>query len=910
MSVAILISSSPPQVFARSPTPVEVPSPLPSPSALFRDGSAKLFKPTQKQRDGGSFGFTSARSLLTTKVGAENLPLRSSPGKDKFKPIPSQSSSVDVAPSPRLKFLPDFAGSSLKEKHIQPRRLSPRPSHTVYDVPEKIQGEAFGVTEGEHDQRSLEASLQKDESINISPLPLRRATPRRRDWTPTRSGSPDASTASPKSPLPSKLLCNNIQTFSFVDPSGDTTAQKPPTQVATSGKSSTGSRTDIIKISETPTEVTSKTGVPKDLPKPLTRKRNKSPAKKPLTITALATSNYGENRQGRKFTLMQEYLSATQVNAINESEAVTGRAAKVRSKAPPKKPRATKKAATKSRLQSPTSALKAVESQEVVFGSASQLAREESPTLLRETLEAIRQSEAMLSSDPFSPQRTQPVSIEATSPQNLPGTSRYVKRRNLWSVAGRDEDNALLQVDTIDLIDSPAVREALAGKDVLVQPSGPFLQNTCSAMKQRVHSQGQQTPLNHKGTSLLDIDDIVTPGFSGAGQSALPPQKRTYHTSAPAQQSRKKTPPDEECNEMAAVSQKPKPAKAKRVPVKPSYAGFSTGDLQKQISAFGFKAVKSRDKMIELLDRCWEDKHGPTPGDNIDQDPVEALTHGDFLSKVHDIAARPVPKVEKARKRKSEDAERKTPKEPKRRKKVDPKSKDAEEKPKKAKPGRKPAAKKALSEEYVMDVDDIDDTKIETAVASKASNAVSEPVTKTKTTPRKRTPKAKEVTKKQEATHPPLQLTSHSSPPRPEGHASIPMAASNTNDNDPSQAHTLSGSTLDVDATLQPQHTPPLVDIKNQIGVAIAFESNHYSSLGAGAGTRNHVTNPTWREKVLMFDPIVLEDLTRWLNTEGFRSIGEDREINPLEVRTWCEENGVCNLWKGGWRGRRKGGDD
>ncbi|KAJ9645546.1 5'-flap endonuclease [Knufia peltigerae] len=905
MSATILISSSPPHIFARSPTPIEVSSPMPSPSTLFRDGSSKLFKTTQKQRGGVSFD-SNARSLLTTKVGAENLPLRSSPRRDKFKVISSQSSNVDVV-SPRLKFLQDISGSQLEEKNTETRRMPPRLPHTVSDESENLQEDVFDITEEDYDRRRIERSLQKDTNINISPLHLRKATPRRKDWTPTRSGSPGPSIVSPESPLHSAVLSPSIRMYSFVNPAGEKRAHRPSTLVATCSKPSASSCVDIDMLCDTPTGVTTKTGVPKDLPKPSARKRNKTAAKKPLTITALATSNYGEEQQRRKLTPMQEYLNATQVNAIDEPNEVTGPPAKGKARVPAKRLRATKKAPPKIPLQSPTSALKAVESLEVVFGSASQLARDESPTLLRETLEAIRQSEAMLSSDPFSPQRTQPISIEAISPQNLPGTSRYVKRRNLWGVAGRDEDNALLQVDTVDLVDSPAVREALAGKDVLVQPGGPFLSNTRSLMKESIPFQAQKTPLNHKGTPLLDIDDIVTPKVSGSGRSVLSPQKRMLHTSASAQQPRKTTPPVEENKEKAAVLKKPSSAKSKRVPVKPSYAGFSTGDLQKQISAFGFKAVKSRDKMIELLDRCWEDKHGPAPGDNIDQD---TLTHGDFLSKVHDITARPVPKVKKPRKRKSEDAELKTSKEPKRRKKVEPKPKDAPEKIKKAKTPRKAAAKKALSEEFVMDVDDIDDFNTEKTAPSKTSDAVSESVTKKKTTPRKKTSKAKEVAKKQETTPPPLALKRNSSPPLPESHALVPIAAAMITETDPSQPLTLDGSTLDVDATLQPQHTPPLSDIKDQVWAAISFESKYYSSLGAGAGTRNHVKNPTWREKILMYDPIVLEDLTRWLNTEGFRSIGEDREVNPLEVRTWCEENGVCCLWKGGWRGRRKGGDD
>jgi hypothetical protein len=74
------------------------------------------------------------------------------------------------------------------------------------------------------------------------------------------------------------------------------------------------------------------------------------------------------------------------------------------------------------------------------------------------------------------------------------------------------------------------------------------------------------------------------------------------------------------------------------------------------------------------------------------------------------------------------------------------------------------------------------------------------------------------------------------------------------------------------------------------------------------SASRNHQRDPTWYEKILMYDPIVLEDLAAWLNTEGLGLVGEDREVSALEVRAWCEMNGVCcHGIGGGWRGNGKG---
>jgi len=92
-------------------------------------------------------------------------------------------------------------------------------------------------------------------------------------------------------------------------------------------------------------------------------------------------------------------------------------------------------------------------------------------------------------------------------------------------------------------------------------------------------------------------------------------------------------------------------------------------------------------------------------------------------------------------------------------------------------------------------------------------------------------------------------------------------------------------------------------------------------------------SNPSWYEKILMYDPIVLEDLTAWLNEQGLRipkkapavkgirkekgkkKVKEpqnnevnkaqvvDKELETWMVQKWCEEKSVCCLWREGLRG-------
>ncbi|KAL3474229.1 hypothetical protein BJX99DRAFT_232145 [Aspergillus californicus] len=54
----------------------------------------------------------------------------------------------------------------------------------------------------------------------------------------------------------------------------------------------------------------------------------------------------------------------------------------------------------------------------------------------------------------------------------------------------------------------------------------------------------------------------------------------------------------------------------------------------------------------------------------------------------------------------------------------------------------------------------------------------------------------------------------------------------------------------------------------------------------------------TWHEKILMYDPIYLEDFTAWLNTEGLSLVHEDREIGAGFVRQWCEGKGICCCYR------------
>jgi hypothetical protein len=54
----------------------------------------------------------------------------------------------------------------------------------------------------------------------------------------------------------------------------------------------------------------------------------------------------------------------------------------------------------------------------------------------------------------------------------------------------------------------------------------------------------------------------------------------------------------------------------------------------------------------------------------------------------------------------------------------------------------------------------------------------------------------------------------------------------------------------------------------------------------------------SFQYQILMFDPIILEDLTVWLNTAGLQMVGVDEEVGIGDVRSWCDNHSVCCLSK------------
>jgi len=70
---------------------------------------------------------------------------------------------------------------------------------------------------------------------------------------------------------------------------------------------------------------------------------------------------------------------------------------------------------------------------------------------------------------------------------------------------------------------------------------------------------------------------------------------------------------------------------------------------------------------------------------------------------------------------------------------------------------------------------------------------------------------------------------------------------------------------------------------------------------------RGPIGHPSWWEKMLMYDPIVIEDLTEWLKEQGVgvpKYKGGEREkegeLKGWMVQRWCDEKSICCQWRDG----------
>ncbi|KAI9835979.1 MAG: 5'-flap endonuclease [Thelocarpon superellum] len=433
-------------------------------------------------------------------------------------------------------------------------------------------------------------------------------------------------------------------------------------------------------------------------------------------------------------------------------------------------------------LLSPERALQKIQRQDLVFGTSSQLAREESPTMIRQLQEAMDLSVT-----------TTHVDLVGTGPSS-PTSHRT---GGLWAAAARDVDGSLMEIETLDLSASPppdlAPREGQSHEHARPRAAAQM-----------------------EGTTGKEHGCESSSPFQEIGDFPEPPQP----PSPPRQE------PDHEY-----------PPTAPAVPTRPDFSEYPTAQLIREISSFGFKAVKGRGPMIALLDRCWEGKHRAV----LSSAPSHAYSTSSAVAKLATGKA----------------AEKGT---------------DVPAKKSRGRPRKETSA----------------------GAAEGARMAGGSSILPVRASPAKGEAKAKVKTKKRDVIAIIEEISDSDTPPTP----SPPRRRRTTSDAGRAvAAPTLQLSTPPATAdTLTCPLSPETTDqdrLFKSITRAIRSQRN-VRAPASGSTLTPPSTNLTWHEKMLLYDPIVVEELAVWLNTVGLRSVGIDDEVHPGVCRAWCEMRSVC----------------
>ncbi|PQE20418.1 structure-specific endonuclease subunit SLX4 protein [Rutstroemia sp. NJR-2017a BBW] len=608
------------------------------------------------------------------------------------------------------------------------------------------------------------------------------ASRRKLNWTPPKPTPEDTD----RSKSPEILDLSDTSSRGFTDMLGSFSFNSNDTKDVEANATYRSAATRKRKLIEM-----FKTNIPTNARMP----KEKAVRKKARTITELAISAYGP-AEAQDGDLLDESAPLLKYLGTGEydAEAVTSLCkppSKPRSRSPEKvKSKSKKGTAAEPILLSPESALKQVSGQDFVFGTSSQLAREESPTLLRDLHSAMQASNEVDDyDDPF-----------ISPPSMIVSRSKAVitAGRNLWSVAARDDRGDLMDVEVVDLVDTPVIKS----QNRIMQIQSPVI----------------HTPLNNKD-EWVDIDDIEAnrppstqvefrqipvaismsrfssspPRFQNTPQKAFNASPRNFSTSSTS----------------LAKSRKASRASSETAePSMPDYNLLSTPELKIEISKHKFKPSN-------LSIQKSQASKGPAAA-------TASIESG-----------APLPKRGPGRPKKDTAIAATSPT---------------------SKPRGRPK-KVAAVEDLEIDSD--------TAL------------------PRVRTPKK---SKKAGRSVKDVWDSDQVLAPSPRRRSTSPKRKKAI-----SPKHREDGDELTLSAK------------REQLFGVI-------SAAVTSAPPSKDPSKPSWHEKILLYDPIVLEDLAIWLNTGALDKVGWDEEVAPSEVKKWCESKSICCLWKENLRGRARNG--
>ena len=661
---------------------------------------------------------------------------------------------------------------------------TPSPATPVHALPDLLRQSATGTPS------KLTPEGSASDYVPGQPLMLETAVARRKDWTPPQ--------------IKVQLIRNSYSSDGEGEP-----VTREDAEMATN---SFGSMVSAYRCDGTPApeqdsdsqaqkkrKVAEPRGGVASVAKP---PKPKAPRKKPRTMTELATSAYKRVSQAE----------ADDLNVPKDppSPAEESAAAAVKPKPKPRKrqSKAKKPPPPKPILFSPETALRQVARQDFVFGTSSQLATEQSPTLLRDLQAAMKSS-------------NQIDCYELATPLNSDGIEPPDMRAKLWAAAARNEDGDLFDVQVVDIAEGSLPPPRLANGD---DPFGYVRAAAEDTVTARDGADGNGSD------SFVDISDVIH-----ASQAHEPPEQ--VEGSLDAENGKQPKSP-------AGVTGLPQEAVA---PPMPAFASYSDAQLLREVTGFGFKPIKRRAAMISVLEQCWQQKNSVSY-QQVRMSSTAAgrstqATTGDSSTATAKGRKRPHLNTSEAKPEPSGPVgppppSAQMPETPKRQR-GRPK-KNAEPSPASPAPtGKRGDAGKAKSS-TVIEIPD-SDFEADELRSSPCSSA--------------------------EQTFSPSQ---------------------------PVELTTSMGEDTELSLTMTPDDED---------------EATLFAKIAKAVKTGPRTTdstNPSWHEKILLYDPIVIEDFAAWLNSGELTRVGHDGEVSPGVVKKWCESKSICCLWKVNLRGQER----
>jgi hypothetical protein len=290
----------------------------------------------------------------------------------------------------------------------------------------------------------------------------------------------------------------------------------------------------------------------------------------------------------------------------------------------------------------------------------------------------------------------------------------------------------------------------------------------------------------------------------------------------------------------------------------PHFEDYPDARLAEEVAQYGFKPMKRRGAMITVLKQCWTSQHVPAVGAaagfstsavgaaraantastttkraTIQDSDVESADSGDDSGSEAQTQTQTQTRAKKGRPKKNAKSDVETAKSKRRRPKKDAGSDSDTAKPKKGRP-----RKKAKSDTVTTTTS----TKPKKSRAKKGAGSDSD------------APKPKRGRARQKATPTepakPKRSRSRSRSSSPRMEVSILPA-------DEPDAHECMTRAIKAD--------PPSAD----------------------------PARPSWHERMLMYDVIVLEELAAWFNTGALAVAGWDGEVGTGDVKRWAEARGI-----------------